>query len=176
MRKRSASTATGRSLDVTVGCSPARNVPMTCYLDKSSHRKRRLNQYLKGDRIGKGRHGEVFICRDTDHDHEVVGLALVVPSAHCCMPAWRLAAAGIMFRVTDFELIIAGPSSFGYLGDQDCETKQSKGQDQATAAELSANGWVDETGAQQYGEQCPEGNCRHEAATPPEPGGVAGGD
>ena len=27
-------------------------------------RRRKVNQYLRGDRIGKGQHGEVFLCRD----------------------------------------------------------------------------------------------------------------
>jgi serine/threonine protein kinase len=36
-------------------------------------RRRKINQYLRGDRIGKGQHGEVYLCTDEDaNGHEMV--------------------------------------------------------------------------------------------------------
>lgn len=53
-------------------------VQFTDRLDKPSHRRKRLNQYLRGSRIGKGRHGEVYLCYDTLQDNrEVVCLDAV---------------------------------------------------------------------------------------------------
>ena len=42
-------------------------VRLTSYLTlEGQARRRRINQYLRGDRIGKGQHGEVFLCTDED--------------------------------------------------------------------------------------------------------------
>jgi hypothetical protein len=38
---------------------------LTSYLTSEGQR-RKINQYLRGDRIGKGQHGEVFLCKDED--------------------------------------------------------------------------------------------------------------
>jgi len=42
-------------------------VRLTSYLTLEGQVKRRkINQYLRGDRIGKGQHGEVFLCTNED--------------------------------------------------------------------------------------------------------------
>ena len=45
-------------------------VRLTSYLTLDG-RRRKVNQYLRGNRIGKGQHGEVFLCTDEDaNGHE----------------------------------------------------------------------------------------------------------
>jgi len=42
------------------------SIPTTTRLEKAqSTRTKRVNQYRRGPRIGKGRHGEVFLAQDT---------------------------------------------------------------------------------------------------------------
>ena len=74
MRKKSDQLASSPDLILPVD-KIGGGVQFTDRLEKPSHRRKRLNQYLRGDRIGKGRHGEVYLCYDTLHDNgEVVCL------------------------------------------------------------------------------------------------------
>ncbi|KAF5316874.1 hypothetical protein D9611_003978 [Ephemerocybe angulata] len=77
MRKRSASTATylGRTLEYDPN---PYDIPVTCYLERpSGQRKKKLNQYLREERVGKGRHGEVYLSHDTLHEHRAVAIKVV---------------------------------------------------------------------------------------------------
>ncbi|KAF6760251.1 other/CAMKK/ELM protein kinase [Ephemerocybe angulata] len=71
MRKRSASTATylGRTLEYDPN---PYDIPVTCYLERT-----KLNQYLREERVGKGRHGEVYLSHDTLHEHRAVAIKVV---------------------------------------------------------------------------------------------------
>lgn len=69
MRKKSNSVSVGRSLEVLASSN---DVAITDYLDRPSHRRKKLNQYIRGERVGKGRHGEVYMGQDTLHDHRDV--------------------------------------------------------------------------------------------------------
>ena len=39
-------------------------VRTTTALEDPSNRHRKLNQYIRGEKIGKGKHGDVYICED----------------------------------------------------------------------------------------------------------------
>ncbi len=50
-------------------------VRITVELTTSGNRKRKINQYSKQARIGKGRHGEVYLCHvDDNADRAVVSI------------------------------------------------------------------------------------------------------
>ncbi|KAG6845896.1 hypothetical protein H0H87_000702 [Tephrocybe sp. NHM501043] len=49
-----------------------KGVRVTCHVKVD--RRRNVNQYVRGERIGKGQHGEVFICKDDSTRREVVSL------------------------------------------------------------------------------------------------------
>ncbi|KAF8236473.1 kinase-like protein [Tricholoma matsutake] len=51
-------------------------VRLTSYLTLEG-RRRKINQYLRGDRIGKGQHGEVFLCTDEDANGREMALKVV---------------------------------------------------------------------------------------------------
>ena len=34
--------------------------------------RRQLNQYIYGEKIGKGKHGDVYLCKDEDTGYELV--------------------------------------------------------------------------------------------------------
>jgi serine/threonine protein kinase len=55
-------------------------VVFTCHLQKPSGKGKRYNQYLRRIRIGKGHHGEVYLCEDTVRGNkEVVSQASAQP-------------------------------------------------------------------------------------------------
>ena len=56
-------TTTSSFRDFALYSDPVR---LTSYLSLEGQRRRKVNQYLRGDRIGKGQHGEVFLCTDED--------------------------------------------------------------------------------------------------------------
>ncbi|KAF8161179.1 other/CAMKK/ELM protein kinase [Crassisporium funariophilum] len=43
---------------------PQDSVRTTTQLEHSSNRRRMLNQYTRGQKIGKGKHGDVYVCKD----------------------------------------------------------------------------------------------------------------
>ncbi|PFH51565.1 hypothetical protein AMATHDRAFT_142422 [Amanita thiersii Skay4041] len=45
-------------------------VRVSCLLQVSDRRKR-FNQYVRGERIGKGKHGEVYLCQDLENQGEL---------------------------------------------------------------------------------------------------------
>lgn len=47
---------------------PEEPVRTTNTLYSSSSGRRRLNQYVRGEKIGKGKHGDVYACRTEDTD------------------------------------------------------------------------------------------------------------
>ncbi|TFK20774.1 kinase-like protein [Coprinopsis marcescibilis] len=56
---------------------PLEPIIFTNQLETTSTRKRRINQYLRGDKIGKGRHGEVYLCQDSQSNNREVALKVV---------------------------------------------------------------------------------------------------
>lgn len=56
---------------------PPEPVRITVELVTSGNRKRKINQYSKEARIGKGRHGEVYLCHmGDDIDKKAVSVLL----------------------------------------------------------------------------------------------------
>jgi hypothetical protein len=40
--------------------------------------RRQLNQYIYGEKIGKGKHGDVYLCEDEDSGYELVRSSLIL--------------------------------------------------------------------------------------------------
>ena len=151
MRKKSDQLASSPDLILPVD-KIGGGVQFTDRLEKPSHRRKRLNQYLRGDRIGKGRHGEVYLCYDTLHDNREVVCPYTLPYLQVVvLKARRLA------------------------GCQARQTKQSQGQDKAAEEDLSAGQWLWEVRDHQYREQRAEGNRCHEGVQASKPRCVARG-
>lgn len=47
-------------------------VRTTTTLQDPSNRRHQLNQYIRGEKIGKGKHGDVYICRDETGGYDLV--------------------------------------------------------------------------------------------------------
>lgn len=47
-------------------------VRTTAILEDHSNRRRKLNQYTCGEKIGKGKHGDVYICQDEAGGYKMV--------------------------------------------------------------------------------------------------------
>jgi len=47
-------------------------VRTTVVLDDFSNHRRKLNQYIRGEKIGRGKHGDVYICEVEASGYELV--------------------------------------------------------------------------------------------------------
>ena len=52
--------------------NPQDLVRTTTILQDTSNRRHKLNQYICGEKIGKGKHGDVYLCKDEDSGYELV--------------------------------------------------------------------------------------------------------
>lgn len=53
------------------------NVRITSHL--TTNRRRMVNQFIRGGKVGKGQHGEVFLCADENNNsRQVVGNFIAV--------------------------------------------------------------------------------------------------
>lgn len=57
-------------------------VRTSTHLRNATDRRYRLNQYIRGARVGKGKHGEVFLCRDEEAGLEVVSRVVPLINYH----------------------------------------------------------------------------------------------
>ncbi|KAF9012413.1 kinase-like domain-containing protein [Cyathus striatus] len=56
---------------------PRPSVKITSRLDTSVSTHVRINQYYRGPRIGKGNHGEVYLCEDSSEEENAVAVKIV---------------------------------------------------------------------------------------------------
>ena len=111
---------------------------------------RMMNQYRILGQVGKGQHGEVWLCEDTrDNDKQVV----------CCIsPALCLA-------------MLTPPSPSSNLGDEDREEDKSPSrqdeQAQAQAANTSIWPYSPHRGHRRNRETDSQGDCHHEEVPTP---------
>jgi [calcium/calmodulin-dependent protein kinase] kinase len=45
---------------------------ITTTLQDPPNRRYKLNQYIRGEKIGKGKHGDVYLCKDEAGGHDLV--------------------------------------------------------------------------------------------------------